>query len=105
MLAALAVGALHIERGDAPPDAVASLFRSAHTLKGGARMLGLDSAAAVAETVEGALAPYRAGEPPRALGAELLDGVDALRAAIWPDEARPAVDSRALGTGVVPSPS
>ena len=87
-LAALAAGALQVERGDAEPGAVGALFRSAHTLKGGARMLGLDDVASAAEAVEQALAPHRGADqtPPAALGGEVLAGVETLRALIWPDE-------------------
>jgi two-component system chemotaxis sensor kinase CheA len=87
-LSALAAGALQIERGDALPEAVGALFRSAHTVKGGARMLGLDEVAGLADALEVSLAPHRRGSaPPTELGDRLLRGVEALRAAIWPEEA------------------
>lgn len=86
-MAALAAGALQIERGDAQPGVVGALFRSAHTLKGGARMLGLDEAAAIAEGLEDLLALHRSGAAPSAaLGGELLGGLERLRATIWPEE-------------------
>jgi two-component system chemotaxis sensor kinase CheA len=94
-LSALAAGALQIERGEAPPDLIRALFRSAHTVKGGARMLGLDEVADVAESVEATLSPHRAGSrPPAALGDELLRGVETLRTTIWPEE---PTESSAVG--------
>jgi len=83
-LAQLAAGALRVERGEGGPDLVAALFRAAHTVKGGARLLGLDGAAGAAERIEQALAPHRHGQPPPSLGVELLRLVDELRDAIWP---------------------
>src|SRR5581483_3766047 len=65
-------------------DLVAALFRAAHTVKGGARLLGLDGAAGAAERIEQALAPHRHSQPPPSLGVELLRLVDELRDAIWP---------------------
>src|SRR5262245_7942098 len=91
-LAALASGALQVERGEGSTDLVGALFRSAHTLKGGARMLGLDDVAALADGVEQALAPHRnQSSVPPSLADELLPRVDELRAAIWPEEAAPAM--------------
>ena len=73
---------LAIEDGSGSADAIDSLFRDAHTIKGGAGMLGLDEIGALAHAVEdvladarrqGALAPgvidplLRAGDAIRAL--------------------------------------
>jgi two-component system chemotaxis sensor kinase CheA len=103
-LAALTGGALQIERGDAPPELVGALFRSAHTLKGGARMLGLDEVARLADGVEASLVVHRGagGAPPVALGAELLGGVEALRRAIWPEDAGPSAATSAEGVEAPP---
>src|SRR5437868_3461996 len=93
-LAQLTAGALQVERGDCPPDLPGALFRSAHTVKGGARMLGLDEPAAAAEPLESLLGDLRDGRaaPSPAVGAALLAAVDALREAIWPTERAPAAD-------------
>jgi two-component system chemotaxis sensor kinase CheA len=50
---------LAIEEGRALPDAIDSLFRDAHTIKGGAGMLGLDEIATLAHAVEDVLSQAR----------------------------------------------
>ncbi|HEY3109173.1 MAG TPA: ATP-binding protein [Chloroflexota bacterium] len=87
-LSELTAGALQVERGECPPELPGALFRGAHTIKGGARMLGLDDAAAAAERLETLLGDLRDGRaaPSPSLGAALLAAVDALREAIWPTE-------------------
>jgi two-component system chemotaxis sensor kinase CheA len=50
---------LAIEEGRAPTDGIDSLFRDAHTIKGGAGMLGLDEIAALAHAVEDVLSEAR----------------------------------------------
>ena len=45
-------GSLRIERGDVDSELLASLFRSAHTIKGGARLLGLQEIAEATEILE-----------------------------------------------------
>lgn len=73
--------ALALERGDAPADAVAALFRDAHTIKGGAGMLGLDRIVAIAHALEDVLQRARtAGELPREEIQPLLEAVDRMRA-------------------------
>src|SRR5436190_18430635 len=102
-LAQLTAGALQVERGDCSPELPGALFRGAHTIKGGARMLGLDDPAAAAERLEALLGDLRDGRaaPSPQLGAALLAAVDALREAIWPSEAAGAA---AAASGVWPAP-
>ncbi len=76
-------GLLAIEAGDAGAEAVDSLFRNAHTIKGAAGMLGFDDIRAVAHAVEDLLAGVRdAGAFPPALAALLLRATAALRAQV-----------------------
>jgi two-component system, chemotaxis family, sensor kinase CheA len=72
---------LAIEAGDAGAEAVDSLFRNAHTIKGGAGMLGFDDVRALAHGAEDVLASVRdAGVFPPELAAPLLRATAALRA-------------------------
>lgn len=48
----LADGLLILEKGDAPPETVEALMRAAHSLKGAARIVGLDAAVRVAHVLE-----------------------------------------------------
>src|SRR5436190_504783 len=50
---------LALERGDAAPDAVDSLFRDVHTIKGAAGMVGLGDVSALAHVMEDLLAAAR----------------------------------------------
>jgi two-component system, chemotaxis family, sensor kinase CheA len=71
---------LALEGGTAGPDALDSLFRDAHTIKGGSGMLGLDEAQTLAHEIEDVLESVReAGEFPRRLADPLLRAADALR--------------------------
>jgi two-component system chemotaxis sensor kinase CheA len=71
---------LALESGRAAPDALDALFRDAHTIKGGAGMLGLDDVRALAHAVEDVLESARtAGELPLQLTDPLLRAADALR--------------------------
>jgi two-component system chemotaxis sensor kinase CheA len=87
-LAQLTAGALQVERGECPPELPGALFRSAHTIKGGASLLGFDEPAAAAERLESLLGDLREGRAAASpeLGAAMLAAVDALREAIWPGE-------------------
>ena len=73
---------LAIESGQGDADAVDSLFRDAHTIKGAAGMLGLDDIRTLAHAAEDVLAGVaRRREPSRPeLAAPLLRVTDALRA-------------------------
>ncbi|MBX5492727.1 MAG: hybrid sensor histidine kinase/response regulator [Chloroflexi bacterium] len=98
----LAQGVLALERRWPDNDLVAALFRSAHTIKGGAGLLGLGHIAETAHALEDLLDALRHGQ--RALTPEVIDelllGIDALRgllatltapaAPTFPSLARPA---------------
>ena len=71
---------LALEAGRAASDAVDGLFRNAHTIKGGAAMLGLDDVRTLAHAVEDVLEDVRGqGEFPIGLADKLLRAVDVLR--------------------------
>lgn len=63
-LASLCEGLLRLENAASPKQLVASLFRDAHTVKGSARMLGLDSVVEVAHLAEDLLGGLRDGRMP-----------------------------------------
>jgi two-component system chemotaxis sensor kinase CheA len=74
---------LELESGSAGNDAVDSLFRDAHTIKGGAGMVGLDTVRVLAHAVEDVLADIReSGVFPIDLTATMLRATDALRAEV-----------------------
>jgi two-component system chemotaxis sensor kinase CheA len=78
---------LALEAGQGGEEAIASLFRDAHTIKGAAGMLGLDDVRALAHAVEDILATIRdEGTFPPELAAPLLRATDALRARVSGDE-------------------
>jgi two-component system chemotaxis sensor kinase CheA len=78
---------LALEGGRSEPDAINSLFRDAHTIKGGASMLGLDAVRGLAHAMEDVLGRARtAGEFPAHLAEPLLRGTDALRRHIAGDD-------------------
>ncbi|MDQ1670829.1 MAG: two-component system, chemotaxis family, sensor histidine kinase and response regulator WspE [Actinomycetota bacterium] len=60
-LGTLCEGLLRLEHDPSPRQLVASLFRDAHTVKGTARMLSLDSVVEVAHRVEDLLGAIRSG--------------------------------------------
>lgn len=71
---------LALEASRGPADAVDSLFRDAHTIKGAAGMLGLDQVQELARAVEDVLEDLRqGGEFPPDLADPLLRAADALR--------------------------
>jgi two-component system chemotaxis sensor kinase CheA len=71
---------LALEAGRAAPDAVDSLFRDTHTIKGAAGMVGLDAVRELAHSMEDILDRTRAaGAFPPELADPLLRGADALR--------------------------
>jgi two-component system chemotaxis sensor kinase CheA len=74
---------LSLESGQGGADAIASLFRDAHTIKGGAGMLGLDDVRVLAHAVEDILSALRQeGTFPPELASPLLRATDALRARV-----------------------
>jgi two-component system chemotaxis sensor kinase CheA len=80
-LDALADLVLKLERVGPAPDLVASLFREAHSIKGGAAVVGLGHVARVAHALEDLLEEVRGGR--RTVDGRLIDsvlqGVDAIR--------------------------
>jgi two-component system chemotaxis sensor kinase CheA len=59
---ALTGGALELERDRGGKEPVERLLRIAHTLKGGARVVGITEIADLAHAIEDALAPHRSGQ-------------------------------------------
>lgn len=96
-LSRLSSGALELEsaRGGGPVDAelVDAMFRDAHSLKGGAAVVGLDEASRVAHALEDVLEALRSGikAPTAGLVDALLEAVDAF----------PALLDGADGAGIV----
>ena len=98
---------LALEAGRAPSDAVDALFRNAHTIKGGAGMLGLDDVHTLAHAVEDVLEDVRErGEFPIGLADTLLRAVDVLRRELTGDaEGAPdLIEELARGRPVVGEP-
>src|SRR3954451_1958564 len=63
-LASLSSGLLSLESHPRARDQVAALFRDAHTVKGSAKMLGLDHVVGVAHLMEDLLGDLRDGRLP-----------------------------------------
>jgi chemotaxis protein histidine kinase CheA/CheY-like chemotaxis protein len=80
-LASLCDGLLKLENHPQPRQLVASLFRDAHTVKGSARMLGLDGVVEAAHRSEDLLGAVRDGrfDPRRDLVDLLLAAAEAIR--------------------------
>ncbi len=93
-LASLTDGLLRLEDHASPRQLVASLFRDAHTVKGSARMLGLDRLVALAHRSEDLLGALRDGRLPvrKDLVDVLLVASEALARAL-PGAERPVPDS------------
>ena len=74
---------LALESGPAPADALNSLFRHAHSIKGSAGMVGVSEAQLIARALEDVLEDVRdQGVFPRELTHPLLRATDALRSAV-----------------------
>ena len=74
---------LAVESGDAGPEVIDALFRNAHTIKGGAGMLGLDDISTLAHAVEDVFSIVRdSGVFPPELAAPLLRATGELRARV-----------------------
>ncbi|HVM27122.1 MAG TPA: response regulator [Mycobacteriales bacterium] len=114
-LGSLQSGLLDLESHASPRQVVAGLFRDAHTVKGSARMLGLDHVLRVAHSMEDLLGALRDGRlrVDRDLVDLLLVSCDAIARALPGDGAldgealQPLVEALAAacegrGTGVVP---
>jgi two-component system chemotaxis sensor kinase CheA len=74
---------LALESGHAAADAIDSLFRDAHSIKGSAGMVGIDRAHAIAHAIEDSLeGPRERGVFPPELADSLLRQTDELRRAV-----------------------
>lgn len=74
---------LAVEQGSPPADSVAALFREAHSIKGGAGMMGLEDVYGIANALEDRLAEARdVGRLDPSLVEPLLQSVDDLRVAV-----------------------
>jgi two-component system, chemotaxis family, sensor kinase CheA len=85
---------LALESGPTPPDALNSLFRHAHSIKGSAGMVGVSEAQLIARALEDVLEDVRdRGVFPSELTHPLLRATDALRSAVdgGTDVAEPAL--------------
>jgi two-component system, chemotaxis family, sensor kinase CheA len=94
---------LALESGQAATDAVDSLFRDAHSIKGSAGMVGIEAARAIAHTIEDNLEGVREnGVFPPELTDPLLRATDELRRAVdadatpAPAEAPPVSERRSM---------
>jgi two-component system, chemotaxis family, sensor kinase CheA len=98
---------LAIEDGRASVDAIDSLFRDAHTIKGAAGMLGLDEISVLAHAVEDVLAYARvSGELCVALADPLLRAGDALHALVnGEDPDREAISALIAELASTPAPA
>ncbi|MCX5797422.1 MAG: hybrid sensor histidine kinase/response regulator [Elusimicrobia bacterium] len=119
--ATLTEGLLSLERGGGSAQTFEPLMRAAHSLKGAARIIGVDAAVKVAHALEDCFVAVQAGKT--ALGPAdvdvLLSGVDWLKRvpaaadrttfALPPDEVQRAEQTtanvRAIGTGAQPAPA
>jgi len=92
-LASLCDGLLKLEGHPQPRQLVAALFRDAHTVKGSARMLGLDGVVDAAHRAEDLLGAMRDGrfDPRRDLVDLLLAAAEGIRRGL-PGSARPISD-------------
>jgi two-component system sensor histidine kinase and response regulator WspE len=80
-LPVLGEGLLALEKGDTEPSRLEGLMRAAHSIKGAARIVGLDEAVQLAHVLEDAFVAAQRGEV--RLGSDAVDvllrGVDALQ--------------------------
>lgn len=97
-LDAMEAGLLALESGQQDPEIINSVFRAAHSIKGGAGTFGFDAIAALTHVLETLLDELRAGK--RALEANAVDAmlssVDVLRALLREAEHGQAADPAAV---------
>ena len=104
-LLALDKGLLHLEKNPADQDILEQVFRAMHSLKGGARMLGLDAVEALAHRCEDVLREGKSGDQPLtgAMIATLFPAVDALhklvQEAVFGDAAKVELETIMGGIG------
>ena len=96
-LEAMEAGLLQLEQGDRDADLINSIFRAAHSIKGGAATFGFDAVAALTHVLETLLDELRAGK--RAISAASIDAmlalVDVLRALLGEAETGHPADPQA----------
>lgn len=97
-LDAMEAGLLELEGGQRDPEVINSVFRAAHSIKGGAGTFGFDTIAGVTHVLETLLDELRAGK--RALESNAVDAmlasVDVLRALLREAEHGQAADPAAV---------
>jgi len=81
-LDAMEAGLLSLEEGNRDPETINSVFRAAHSIKGGAATFGFESIAGLTHVLETLLDELRAGKRPLEAAAvdAMLGSVDVLRA-------------------------
>lgn len=96
-LEAMEAGLLQLEQGDRDADLINSIFRAAHSIKGGAATFGFDAVAALTHVLETLLDELRAGK--RAVTGASIDAmlasVDVLRALLGEAETGHPADPQA----------
>lgn len=97
-LDAMEAGLLSLEEGSRDPETINSVFRAAHSIKGGAATFGFESIAGLTHVLETLLDELRAGKralEPAAVDA-MLGSVDVLRALLREAEHGQAADPAAV---------
>ena len=97
-LDAMEAGLLSLEEGNRDPETINSVFRAAHSIKGGAATFGFESIAGLTHVLETLLDELRAGKralEPAAVDA-MLGSVDVLRALLREAEHGQAADPAAV---------
>ncbi|WP_101924766.1 chemotaxis protein CheA [Luteimonas rhizosphaerae] len=96
-LEAMEAGLLQLEQGDRDAELINSIFRAAHSIKGGAATFGFDAVAALTHVLETLLDELRAGK--RAVTGPAIDAmlasVDVLRALLGEAETGQPADPQA----------
>lgn len=96
-LEAMEAGLLELEQGNRDPDLINSIFRAAHSIKGGSATFGFDAVAALTHVLETLLDELRAGKREvtgNAIDA-MLASVDVLRALLGEAETGHPADPQA----------
>ena len=97
-LDAMEAGLLSLEEGSQGPDTINSVFRAAHSIKGGAATFGFESIAGLTHVLETLLDELRSGKRPLEAAAvdAMLGSVDVLRALLREAEHGQAADPAAV---------
>jgi len=97
-LDAMEAGLLSLEEGNRDPETINSVFRAAHSIKGGAATFGFESIAGLTHVLETLLDELRAGKRPLEAAAvdAMLGSVDVLRALLREAEHGQAADPAAV---------